>query len=217
MTFASPQEDHRPTVLLVDDHDIVRFGMQMLLTDAGFEVVASSATLGAALPLIEQWQPDLVVTDMGTGDSQGTDTVRRVVEAQGPRPVLVISMQDEILYGQQVIALGAAGYVMKASAHANLIDACRAALQGECWISPRLAAQLMARRSRRHPHSRVDTALTARELQVLELLKQGKSTKEIATALGLSVRTVDSHRATLKQKLALRTGAELIAYASQRA
>ena len=113
------------TVLLIDDHDIVRFGIATLMRAAGLDVVASANSLEAGLAAIDELHPDLVVTDMGTGDSQGLDTVRRVVAAHGPRPVLVVSMQDELLYGERVLALGAAGYVMKETAHANA--ACAAA------------------------------------------------------------------------------------------
>jgi len=206
------------TVLLIDDHDIVRFGIATLMRAAGLDVVASANSLEAGLAAIDELHPDLVVTDMGTGDSQGLDTVRRVVAAHGPRPVLVVSMQDELLYGERVLALGAAGYVMKETAHANVVPAAHAALAGRKWLSPALVDQLAAKAARRRggvPSSAQDQ-LTGRELEILELLKLGKSTKEIATALCLSVRTVDSHRANLKHKLELRTGAELIAFASTR-
>lgn len=205
------------TVLLIDDHDIVRYGLQTLLQGAGLDVVAAAASLAAGLEGIRSSLPDLVITDMGTGDSQGLETVRHVLAAQAPRPVLVVSMQDEALYGEQVLALGAAGYVMKDTAHANIVPAARAAIAGEQWVSPRMASILAAKVSRRAAARAPSAAdLTARELEILELLKLGKSTKEIASRLDLSVRTVDFHRANIKQKLDLRSGAELIAYASAR-
>lgn len=208
------------TVLLIDDHDIVRFGLETLLKCNGLDVAACVGSLSAGLRAIAEIHPDLVITDMGLGDSQGLETVRQAVAAQRPRPVLVVSMQDEMLYGEQVLALGGAGYVMKETAHANIVPAARAALAGERWISPRLASRLATKLARRSGRAATQAppvaALTAREIDILELLKLGKTTKEIASALDLGVRTVDFHRANIKQKLELRSGAELIAFASSR-
>lgn len=207
------------TVLLIDDHDIVRFGLETLLKCDGLEVAASVRSLADGLRAISRIRPDLVVTDMGLGDSKGLETVRQVIATQSPRPALVVSMRDELLYGEQVLALGGVGYVMKESAYANIVPAARAALAGERWIGPRLASRLAAKVARRRRGATSAAApalpaLTAREMEILELLKWGKTTKEIASALALGVRTVDFHRANIKQKLDLRSGAELIAFAS---
>jgi DNA-binding NarL/FixJ family response regulator len=204
------------TVLLIDDHDIVRFGLEMLLQEAGLDVIASVNSLAAGLKAIHALRPDVVLTDLGTGDSQGLDTVRRVVGAQACRPVVVVSMQDELLYGEKVLACGAAGYVMKENAHANAVPAARAALAGGTWVSPQLGMRLASRVTRRAASGAGGRDLTSRELDVMELLKLGKSTKEIAAAFDLGVRTVDFHRANIKHKLELRTGAQLIAFASNR-
>jgi DNA-binding NarL/FixJ family response regulator len=209
------------SVLIIDDHDIVRFGLETLVLGCPeLHLAGSAASLSEGLSTIEREKPDLVVTDMAVGDSSGLDTVRAVVAAQGERHTLVVSMQDEMLYGEQVLGLGAAGYVMKDNAHASIIPAALAVLAGDTWVSPRLAAKLANRLLKRHRSfdgDKPDTAtLTVRELEVLELLKTGKTTKEIASALDLSARTVDLHRANVKRKLGLRTGAELIAFASNR-
>lgn len=210
------------TVLIIDDHDIVRFGLETLvLACPELRLVGSAATLAEGLEAIAREQPQLVITDMGVGDSSGLETVRGVVAAQGERPTLVVSMQDEMLYGEQVLSLGASGYVMKDSAHASVIPAALAVLAGGIWVSPRLQAKLanrLLKRNRNHGNTDPDklATLTVRELEVLELLKTGKTTKEIANALDLSARTVDLHRANVKRKLGLRTGAELIAFASHR-
>lgn len=221
----TPAEVH--SVVIIDDHDIVRFGLGTLI---GFckalRLVGSAPTLAEGLRLISQHQPDLVISDLSLEDSKGLDTLRAVVQAQAPRAVLVISMHDEMLYGEQVLALGARGYVMKENAHAVTEQAALAVLRGETWISPELNARLLNRllqRSRPAPlgdpsPSRTDAsqALSTRELEVLEVLRTGKTTKEIAFQLGLSARTVDIHRANIKRKLGLRSGAELIAYALSR-
>jgi len=209
------------TVLVIDDHDIVRFGLEMLVHGCPqLRLVGSAATLAEGLRLIATLKPDLVISDMSIGDSTGLDTVRAVVSTQAPRPVLIVSIHDEMLYGEQAIALGARGYQMKENAHASVIPAALTVLEGGTWISPRLNARLVNRllKLQRSPTPSPGStgSLSLREFEVLELLKSGKSTKEIASLLQVSVRTVDIHRARIKRKLGLRTGAELIAFASRR-
>jgi DNA-binding NarL/FixJ family response regulator len=209
------------SVLIIDDHDIVRLGLEALLSHgAQLRLVGSAESLRAGLALIQRLHPDLVISDMGLGDSAGLDTVRALVQAQQPRGLLVVTMQDEMVYGEQALALGAGGYLMKDSVQANLVPAALTILRGGTWASPRLNARLANRYLRRNAAGRPRTvndvsSLSARELQVLELLRTGKTTKEIAVALNLSSRTVDIHRANIKKKLGLRSGAELIAFASR--
>lgn len=208
------------SVLIIDDHDIVRFGLETLLSDcADLQMVGSAPTLAIGLELIALHKPALVISDMSMDDSKGLDTVRTVVAAQSPRRTLIVSMHDEMLYGEQVLALGAQGYLMKEMAHASAVEAALAVLRGDNWISPRLNGKLIGRllqRSRNEPPGNTADAirtLTMREIEVLEFLRTGKTTKEIAFGLGLSARTVDIHRANIKKKLGLRSGTELIAFA----
>lgn len=216
----SPQR-RASSVLVIDDHDIVRFGLETLVHGCPqLRLAGTASTLAQGVASIEQLRPDLVISDMGTHDSHGLDTVREVVRAQGPRPVLIVSIHDEMLYGEQALALGARGYVMKESAYVSVIPAALTILKGGVWASARLNARLVSRLVRA---SRTQTlretepqSLSERELNVLELLKSGRSTKQIASALDVSVRTIDIHRARIKRKLGLRTGAELIAFASSR-
>lgn len=209
------------SVMVVDDHDIVRFGMETLVRAcSGLRWARAAASLAEALELIATQRPDVVICDMGIGDSSGLDTVRALVAAQAPRPLLVMSVHDEMLYGEQAIALGARGYVMKENAYAQVIPAVQAVLAGRIWAAPRLNARLVSRAvraARTAPAFPNDAqSLSERELKILELLKSGRSTKGIATAMDVSVRSVDSYRARIKRKLGLRTGAELIAFASSR-
>lgn len=210
------------TVLIVDDHDIVRLGLETLLLRAPqLAVVGAADSLHGALAAIERLHPDLVISDMGLGDSTGLDTVRALAHAQGARGLLIVTMQDETLYGEQALALGADGYLMKESVQAHLLPAVATILHGGTWTSPQLHARLVNRHLRRNQAARkqagpAEASLSVRELEVLELLRTGKSTKEIAQALKLSTRTVDVHRANIKKKLGLRSGAELIAFASSR-
>jgi DNA-binding NarL/FixJ family response regulator len=205
------------TVLIIDSHDIVRFALETLVLGCrSLSLLGSAETLAAGLRVISDRQPDLVITDMTLRDSHGLETVRAVVAAQQPRHTLVVSMHDELLYGEQVLGLGANGYVMKDTAQANVIAAALAVLEGQRWTSPALSSHIVKRvlQRRRQTPGPAETSLTVRELEVLEQLKTGKSTKQIAAALHISPRTVDLYRAQIKKKLGLRTGAELIAFAS---
>lgn len=211
------------SVLLIDDHDIVRLGLESLLSrDPELRVAGSVDSLRAGLEHIARFQPDLVISDMGLGDAAGLQTVHALVQAQAPRPVLMLTMQDEAVYAEKALALGAAGYLAKDCVQEHLAEAVRQVLAGQSWISPRLKAVLVNRQLRRNEAARraaeggPEASLSLRELQVLELLREGRTTKEIAARLNLSHRTVDIHRANLKKKLGLRSGAELIAFASSR-
>jgi DNA-binding NarL/FixJ family response regulator len=211
------------SVLIIDDHDIVRLGLEtLLLRDPQLRLVGSARNLQEGLRLVVRLHPALVVCDMGLGDSHGLATVRAMAQAQAPRRLLIVSMQDEMLYGEQALGIGADGYLMKDCVQEHLLAAVHAVLRGDTWVSPRLNARLVNRHLRRNVAARkaatggAQGTLSLRELQVLELLRAGKTTKEIATALNLSGRTVDIHRANLKKKLGLRSGAELIAFASSR-
>jgi DNA-binding NarL/FixJ family response regulator len=213
------------TIFIVDDHDIVRFGLEMLLkSEPEWRLLGSAVNLQHALRAIAQLQPDLLITDMSLPDSQGLDTVRAMVQAQAHRPVLVVSMHDELIYAEQVLSLGAQGYLMKEKAQELVVQAARELLSGNRWVSPQVSAQLLNRvvssRSRRStvdfPRAAAQSQMSLREVEVLEKIGRGKTTKEIAYSLELSSRTVDVHRASIKKKLGLRSGAEVVAFAVSR-
>lgn len=203
------------SVLVIDDHAIVRLGLETLIRGCPqLRFAGAAASIDEGVARIRAARPDLVITDLGVGESKGLDTVRAVISAQKPRRTLILSVHDEILYGEQALALGAAGYLMKEDAHGAILSAALAVLAGGRWISDKLQACLDERAARRADDPAANARLTPRELQILELLRRGLLTKEIAADLGCSARTVDVHRATIKKKLGLRTGAELIAFAS---
>jgi DNA-binding NarL/FixJ family response regulator len=209
------------SVVIIDPHDLVRFGLEKLLAaSAGLRLVGLASSLAEGLRLVEALRPDLVISDLTTGDSSGLDTVRALVAAQGARGTLIVSAHDEARYAEQVLLLGARGYVMKDHAAASTVLAAQAVLRGAIWVSPAIQAQLMDRLARTSPAATPARArtphLSEREARIVELLKCGMTTKQIASALGVSTRTVDVHRAGIKRKLGLRTGAELVAYASSR-
>ncbi len=211
-------------ILIVESLDIVRFGLKVLLSDiAGFEVVGAVARLDEALAIIEKTSPDLVIAALLLKDSSGLDTVRALVSAQTPRAVLVLAMNDELVYAEHVLQLGAQGYLMTDRSHEWVVRAVTTVLAGQRWVSPEVSAQLLnrvlTRRGRRvaQPQFVAGTVgMSLRELEVLEEIASGRTTKEIAFGLGLSPRTVDVHRASIKKKLGLRSGAELVAFAVSR-
>jgi DNA-binding NarL/FixJ family response regulator len=208
------------TVFILDDHDIVRFGLATLLKSCeSFKVLGTASNLTDGVKAIESFKPTLVVTDMSMGDSKGLDTVRAVIAAQAGRKVLVISMHDELIYAEQVIALGAQGYLMKESAQAHVVFACQTVLGGDSWVSQKVSTHLLNRimkRSRTNGSAPTTGPLSAREVEVFEKIGMGKTTKEIAFDLNLSPRTVDIHRANIKRKFGLKSGAEVVAFAVSR-
>ena len=211
------------TIFIIDDHDIVRFGLSALLSAwPDLKLVGEAANLQSGLLGIAQHQPDLVISDLSMDDSKGLDTVRSVVAAQGGRAVLIISMHDELIYAEQVVALGARGYLMKENALQFALGAVLALLDGQMWVSAAVSAQMLNRlkpQANTHaciPANTTNAKLSTRELDVLEKLSQGKTTKETAFELNISARTVDIHRASLKKKLGLKSGAELISWAASK-
>ena len=210
-------------ILLIDDHDIIRFGLQTLIDKSGTcRVIDSQGTLAKGLTAIEPLAPDLVVCDMSMDDSKGLNTVRAVVKAQSPKPVLLLSMHDEMIYAEQTLALGAKGYLMKENAHEHLMQAINTTLAGNVWVSADVNTYLLNRLMTRNtslnaarPAVQVGR-LSQRELEVLEKIGAGKTTKQIAHDLHLSPRTVDIHRANIKKKLELKTGVEILAFALSR-
>lgn len=209
------------TILLIDDHDIVRFGLLTLINmSPANRVVDSQKSLASGLLAIQRLRPDLVVCDMSMEDSKGLATVRAVVEAQSPRAVLMLSMHDEMMYAEQSLALGARGYLMKERAHESVLQAIDAILSGNSWVSPQVSAYLLNRGMRRNNTGSAApgqaSSLSQRELVVLEKMGMGRTTKEIALDLALSPRTVDIHRANIKKKLGFKTGVEVMAFAIAR-
>jgi DNA-binding NarL/FixJ family response regulator len=211
------------TIFIVDDHDIVRFGLSALLSAwPDLKLVGQAANVHDGLLGIAEHRPDLVISDLSMDDSHGLDTVRSMVAAQGSRAVLIISMHDELIYAEQVVSLGARGYLMKEFALQFALEAVRAVLDGHIWVSPAVSAQMLNRLKPhlpRHAYSPAhisNAKLSTREVDVLEKLSLGKTTKEAAFELNISARTVDIHRASLKKKLGLKSGAELISWAASK-
>ena len=206
-------EPHR--VLIVDDHPIVRQGLRQLINQEPDLIVCGEATEPQqALATAEAVQPDVVIVDLTLKEGSGLDLIK-TLQAQRPAlPVLVVSMHDEALYAERSLRAGARGYVMKQEATETLLHALRRVLDGEIYVSGRMATRLV--RSVVQGRSSEDSPLTSlsdRELEVLQFIGRGLSTRQIADTLHLSIKTVETHRANIMRKLHLSHATELVRYA----
>ena len=204
-------------VLLVDDHPIVRQGLKRLIsTEPGLVVCAEAESAREARQAIREHSPDVVVADISLKDSDGIDLVKDIRAHHPELPVLVLSMHDESVYAQRLLAAGASGYIMKDAASDQFILALRRVLDGRVYVSDTLAPRLAETRAapaptdERQPVSR----LSNRELQIRQMIGRGQSSRQIAGTLHLSVKTVEAHRQRIKGKLELASGAQLVQFAA---
>ncbi len=199
-------------IMLVDDHPIVRQGLaELVRRRTGHEICGEAGDALTALELARRLAPDLVIVDISLGSASGLDLLKQLqVELPG-LVSLVVSMHDEALYGERAIAAGARGYVMKDTAGEQIGAAIEHVLAGRIYTSPALTERLLQKAVGR-PASAVTgiEALSDRELQVFERIGQGRSTCDIAEELHLSVKTIESYRANVKEKLGLASGTELV-------
>jgi DNA-binding NarL/FixJ family response regulator len=203
-------------VLLVDDHPILRQGLARLIEgEPDLYVCAEAASSDEALAAAQTHQPALAVVDLSLHGRPGVDLVRRLRESQPHLRVLVLSMHDEEQWASKSLAAGACGYVMKQDNPRTLLARMRQALRGETAVSPGVAS-LLLKQLTWDKNAAAPAGLDRlgdRERQVLQRIGQGQSTREIAAALHISIKTVDAHREHIKQKLGLRSAAELVRYA----
>jgi len=200
-------------VLIVDDHPIVCRGLaQTLLNRPAIESCDEAHSVAAGLLRHSQRRPDAIVLDLSLGDESGLDLLRALRSASEPTPVLVLSMFDEAIHAERALQAGAQGYLMKATPPEQVADGVERVARGEQVLSERLRAHLDD--SRRAPAPQGVDALTEREKEVLRLLGAGHTTAEIASIQFRSVKTIDSHRESIKRKLGLRSATELVRYAT---
>jgi two-component system response regulator NreC len=200
------------TIVLADDHAVVRSGLRMVLErENDFTVVSEAGDAEAALRTVLGHKPTVLVLDLNMpGELSSLDAIPRVREVSPTTHVVVLTMQEDPEFARQALRAGAAGYVLKEAADSELVEAVRRAAAGETYLNPRLGAALAAAPTA--PSGNPDD-LTEREVEVLRLIALGHTNAEIASQLFLSVRTVESHRAHIQQKLRLSTRAELVRYA----
>jgi len=195
------------TVLLVDDHSLVRRGFRRLLEDEpDMEVVGEAGDGEESVKLAKQLRPQVVIMDCALPGMNGLDATRRIIEDSPETAVLMLSMHSESTWVRQAIEAGAKGYVLKDAMDLELGPAIRKIAAGETVFDPKVEQKSALRGER-------NAALTQRELEVLQLIVDGKSNKEIATALDLSANTVAVHRANIMNTLGIHKTAELVVYA----
>jgi DNA-binding NarL/FixJ family response regulator len=205
-------------VMLVDDHPITRQGMTVLINQQpNLEVCGEADNTPRALELIGKLNPNLVIADISLKTSSGIELVKSI-KVQAPRvPVLVMSMHDESLYAERALRAGAMGYVMKQEASEKVITAINRVLQGELYLSEKIKEKMLHRfvSNKRDEMVFPIDSLSDREMEVFQLIGNGYSTRQIATRLNLSVKTIDSYREHLKLKLNIQVGSDLVRHAIQ--
>jgi two-component system, NarL family, response regulator NreC len=203
-------------VLLADDHGIVRRGLRSLLEDEGVEVVGEAADGLEALRLCDELRPDLMIVDIGMPKLNGIDVAARVQKMERAPSVLILSMHSDESYILRALASGARAYLLKDATDQDLLPAVRAVAAGRPFFSPAVTAVLVQDYMRSLQSRGLSDSyglLTDREKEVLQLLAEGRSNKEVATLLNVALSTIETHRASLMQKLNLHNTAEIVLYA----
>ena len=199
-------------VLIVDDHAVVRSGLRMLLdSESGFEVVAEASDVDGAARYVRGHHPDVLVLDLNMPGRSSLDAIPQIRNESPETQIVVLTMQQEPAFARQALGSGALGYVLKEAADDELVEAVRRAAAGQSFLNPRLGARLAS-----EPLPGPPDDLSDREVDVLRLIALGHTNAEIAEQLYLSVRTVETHRSHIQQKLRLSTRAELVGYALER-
>jgi DNA-binding NarL/FixJ family response regulator len=205
-------------ILLLEDHPIVRQGLEQTINhEPDLRVCAAVETAAQALQQIETARPDLLLLDISLQGANGLDVLKLVRQRHPDLRVLILSMHDERVYAMRALGEGAAGYVMKEAATEKVLDAIRRVLKGDVYLSPQMEKRSMQQFVGRRSASKGTPLeqLSKRELEVFDLIGQGQPTRQIADALHVSVKTVESHRQHIKEKLGLSNGHELVQHAIQ--
>ena len=208
----------RHTIFIVDDHPIVRQGLALLINrEQDLTVCGDAEEANSALQLISSIKPNLVIVDISLHGPDGLELLKSIHANDPALPVLMLSMLDELLYAERALRAGASGYIMKQEATEKVLVAIRRILDGEIYVSDRMANKMLHRFVGNAPMgARSPVAdLTDRELEVFRLIGEGNGTRQIAEELHLSVKTVESYQAHLKEKLRLKNSRELVQRAIQ--
>jgi DNA-binding NarL/FixJ family response regulator len=203
-------------VLIVDDHPMMRQGLAQLIdNEPDLKVIAEADTGGQGLDIVVKEKLDLAVLDISLPDRNGLELIKDIRSVKPELPILIISMHDEALYAERVLRAGARGYIMKQEGGKKLLQAIRQVLTGQIYVSEKMSARILETFSGRKTEQSASPVarLSDREFEVFQLIGQGKGTKEIAQHLNLSVKTVEVHRAKIKEKLGLQTATDLVRYA----
>ena len=199
------------TIVIADDHRVVRSGLRLLLeSDSRFEVVAEAGDVASTEEIVLSRHPDVLVLDLNMAGESSLDAIPRLREHAPETQIVVLTMQENPAFAREALRSGALGYLLKDAADAELVLAIELASQGRTYLNPQLGAKLATEPTET---DRRRDGLSPRELEVLKLIALGHTNGEIASSLFLSVRTIESHRAHIQQKVGLTTRADLVSYA----
>jgi DNA-binding NarL/FixJ family response regulator len=203
-------------ILIVDDHPMIREGLRTLISrEPDLSVCGEAETAAEALKATAELNPDLVLVDIGLPGRNGLELIKDLRAFHPALPILVLSMHDELLWAERVLRAGARGYVMKREAGPVMVQAIRQVLANQLCVSEKISARILESFAGHRVESSPLGLLSDREFEVFELIGRGKSTTEIAGDLHLSTKTVEAHRAKIKEKLELKTMPELISFAAR--
>lgn len=205
-------------IYIVDDHPLVRQGLsQIVASEADMEICGEAEDSPAAIRGVGEANPDAIIVDISLKGANGLELIKNLKAIHEDIPILVFSMHDETIYAQRALRAGAKAYVMKKESPSKVVDAIRKIIQGEIYVSPSVADQVLHQIV--NGPGNVSTSpvdrLTDRELEVVQLIGRGLSSREVAESLHLSVKTIESHRAHVKEKLSLRNATELVQFSVQ--
>ncbi len=210
-----PKATTAPTpirIVLADDHQVVRRGLQLLLDgESDFEVVAEAGDVDSARRYVRGHHPDVVVLDLNMPGGAVLEAIPEMRKEEPGSQIVVLTMQEDPAFAREALRAGALAYVLKEAADSELVEAVRRAAAGEIYLNPQLGARIAA-----EPPPGPPDDLTEREVEVLRRIALGHTNREIADQLYLSVRTVETHRQHIQQKLRLSSRAELVRYALER-
>lgn len=220
MTTNTTTSVKKRAVMLVDDHPIVRQGLAELINqEPDLHVTAQAPSAGAALSALDQSTPDVVIVDISLEDRSGIELIKDLRSRKPDLPILALSMHDEALYAERALRAGAKGYIMKQEATDQVMTAIRKVLEGQIYVSERMAGRLLDQFVNTRPGDEDSPLgrLSDRELEIFGMIGKGMGTRDIANKLFLSVKTIEAHREHIKEKLKLKSGTELMRMAVQHA
>jgi two-component system, NarL family, response regulator NreC len=206
------QETETTTIVLADDHTVIRNALRLLLdAEPGFEVVAEAGDADTAIRYVRGHKPAVLILDLNMPGRASLEAIPEIQEASPQTEIVILTMQNEPAYARRALQAGVRGYVLKEAADTELVQAVRSAAAGDTYLQPALGARLAAGAEARNADE-----LSERERDVLRLIALGHTNAEVAEQLYISIRTVESHRAHIQQKLRLSSRAELVRYALER-
>jgi DNA-binding NarL/FixJ family response regulator len=203
-------------ILIVEDHEVFRLGIKELIDhESDLRVCGEAEDVDSARTLIKELHPDMVIIDITLKKSNGMDLIKEISGSRKDTKILVLSMHDELLYAERSLQAGAQGYIMKQETSKSIVKAIRHILTGNIHVSENIMGNLLNRVRTGQDYSEKSPvgSLSDRELAVLRMIGQGRSTGEIADEMNLSVSTISTYRERIKEKLQLRNAAELVRYA----